>query len=400
MGDKIAISREMELVLCSARPRMDGETAERISGLLEGPVDWGRVLSIAERHRVTALLYRNLRSSSEEKIPKEVLSELQRVYLLNARRNLLFTQDLLEIIGLLEDHGIKTVPFKGLTLAIQAYGDSTLRIFSDLDILVDKEDVLVAKDLLISKGYTPTMKLAPFQDRALLDRGDHYSLFHSKTGTYVEVHWSLLPLVYSVTFDDGLWDRLMKVSLDGASVRSLSSEDLILFLSVHATKHGWSHLMMVSDLAGLIEGEDIDWDFVGLKAGEMRIRRILHIGLLLSQKLFGTAIPEPIATEAARDKEALKFIAEISKSLFDESGPRRFIVKPLVWSRTREGASDRFRFYFRYLRILVTPSSLDYDLIDLPKPLSPLYWVVRPIRLFWVYGLKGGGDLLNKTEKR
>jgi hypothetical protein len=44
------------------------------------------------------------------------------------------------------------VPFKGPALAVQAYGDLSLRQYDDLDLLIHEADVPRAYQLLIANG--------------------------------------------------------------------------------------------------------------------------------------------------------------------------------------------------------------------------------------------------------
>ena len=49
--------------------------------------------------------------------------------------------------------GIPAIPYKGPALAATAYGNVGLRVFGDLDILIQKEDVPRAADMMTALGY-------------------------------------------------------------------------------------------------------------------------------------------------------------------------------------------------------------------------------------------------------
>ena len=65
-----------------------------------------------------------------------LMVELGRLFLLNVGSSFGLAKKLLEILALLDREGVRAIPFKGPTLAVKAYGDLTLRPFSDLDIFV------------------------------------------------------------------------------------------------------------------------------------------------------------------------------------------------------------------------------------------------------------------------
>jgi hypothetical protein len=65
-----------------------------------------------------------------------------------AKTNMLMTAELIAVMKLLKDNEIEAIAFKGPTLSQMAYGDITLRQFSDLDILIDQKDIYKASKIL------------------------------------------------------------------------------------------------------------------------------------------------------------------------------------------------------------------------------------------------------------
>lgn len=116
-------------------------------------VDWDYFFRIAQRHAVLPLVYRQLRQKAADLVPVGVLTKLKSHYQQNAARNALLTAELCRLIKLLRESGIEAVPFKGPSLALFAYHDITLRRFVDLDILVKKNDLFFASEILTKDGY-------------------------------------------------------------------------------------------------------------------------------------------------------------------------------------------------------------------------------------------------------
>lgn len=144
---------EDELLLCCARSHVDPKTAERIQNLLQEDLDWIYLIGTAFQHRVLPLLYSSLKNTSLKGVPQVILNQLHSHFHANTQNNLFLTKELLILLELFADHNISAIPFKGPVLAASAYGDLAWRQFSDLDILVHKQDFLKAKDLLIRHGY-------------------------------------------------------------------------------------------------------------------------------------------------------------------------------------------------------------------------------------------------------
>jgi hypothetical protein len=382
----IRTDREVKLLLACSKPQMDGENEQRICRLLQEEINWGWMQKAARVNGIWPIMYHNLKSVCPNAVPKDILLNLKNVYLNNAMRNLMLTKELLRIIEDFQENGIEAVPFKGPTLAKKAYGDVTLRSFSDLDIMVRKHDVLKAKDVLLIRGYKPQIMFSPRQEKGLLKNACEYNFFRKNPSIAVEIHWRFHPEYCSVPFDEGIWSRLDHVDLEGTQINSFTANDMILILSSHATRHEWSQLKFMSDLAGIISRHQINWDQVASGANEMRIVRILHLGLLLAHDLLGAELPKQTLYEAESDDAAWKIAHSISEKLFsDLDRPDGIIEKYLFWAKARERLSDQARYIFD---VGIKPSQADYDAFPMPELFYPAYWVVRPVRLVWQYVLK------------
>ena len=118
---------ENELLICIARRTLAAAEQARLQRLLSGKLDWEYLLATADRHCLIPLLYGHL--NSVVSVPREVISQLEQLNQENTRSSLLLTGELLQLMSVLEAHGIKAIPFKGPTLALRAYGEVARRQF-------------------------------------------------------------------------------------------------------------------------------------------------------------------------------------------------------------------------------------------------------------------------------
>ncbi|MEI7827549.1 MAG: nucleotidyltransferase family protein, partial [Euryarchaeota archaeon] len=132
---------EEELLLCCARTRLEPPTAARVCELLEGGVDWNRLIILARQHFVTQLFYWHLRERVQNVAPAAFTQELQRDFRANVDRNLYLASELLRLLPLFETVGIPVIVFKGPVFAVNVYKNIALRTFGDLDILLRKHDL-------------------------------------------------------------------------------------------------------------------------------------------------------------------------------------------------------------------------------------------------------------------
>jgi hypothetical protein len=162
-------------------------------------------------------------------------------------------------------------------------------------------------------------------------------------------------------------------------MRTLSSEDLLLVLSAHAAKHVWGRLVWLCDIARIMSLPTLNWSWIGSQAKVLGMVRILHITMLLANRLLGVAIPAPAQESFSEDPATLALVDEIQTPILHEAVLN---VESLAYfrlmMRLRERPVDRLRFL---QRLVFTPGPGEWQAVRLPGPLFPLYRLVRLSRL-------------------
>jgi hypothetical protein len=380
---------EAELLLLCARTHMEPDTAQRVRRLIEARIDWNYLIRQALYHGTIPLLFWNLNRISPEAIPQTILGQLKNAFNAIAGLNLSLTRELIKILNLFGDAGIRALPYKGPVLAAAAYGNLSLRHFSDLDILLAREDILKAKEVLTRQGYRPKLELSANQEIAYLRSHHDYRLVRGQDGVVVEIQWGVTEEMFSFPFDfEAVWERREAAALD---ITSLSPEDLLLILCVHGTKHRWEQLKWICDVAELVSAyrQRIDWYRLSRQAQDLGGERMLLLGLFLAYKLLSAGIPEhqlrrideerELTCLAARIKE--KFFGQISDRLRDE--PAFFYWK--VRERLRDKLAVLLKYFPEYFLRTIVPNSRDHSILRLPAYLSMTYYFLRPIRLICEY---------------
>jgi hypothetical protein len=241
-----ATPSQVELLLCCARAHIDTTTAERIRMLLQKESDWAGLIESSVYHGVMPLLYQSLKTTCPEAVPKTSLAQLQFYFHTSKLHNQFLTSELLKLLNLFEEHGIKAIPFKGAILAVSAYGNLAFRTFGDLDILVHQQDFLRAKDLLLSHGYHSTQKwfLTEAQRVAVMQDMGEYSLASHDGRVNIDLHKRLVAgYLFTLSADlDYFWECLEPVSLLDQTVVSFRAEETLLYLCIHGAKSFWERL--------------------------------------------------------------------------------------------------------------------------------------------------------------
>lgn len=241
-----------------------------------------------------SLLYSNLKALCPDAVPEATLNELQDHFNTNAARNLFVTHELLILLDLFDRHGIQAIPFKGPTLAASAYGDLCLRTFGDLDILVRKQDVLVAEDLLISQGYCPKPPIESASKTDDLEWMNADSFVSEDRRIGIDLHWEIAEKFYFLPLDtERFWEHVYPVSLIGTTVHSFSIETMLLILCVQGAKDGWKSLKHICDVAELLRvPRPIDWKGLMEQCSRAGAKRIVALGLLLANEVLATRTRE------------------------------------------------------------------------------------------------------------
>jgi hypothetical protein len=376
---KCEFGAEFELLLACCTVDRASDSARDLHERLGTGLDWRQLLSLAEHHGVLPLVYQALRGCSAV-VPSAISDDLGARYELNARRNLKFTGELFRVLDCLEANAIPSIPFKGPVLAETVYGDLALRTFSDLDVLVRPDDVVRAETVLQTLCYSPSSQLSQAMKRAYLATGYEYSFDGPAGRNLLEIQWNILPRFYAVDFNcDGFFERSVMATVGGRTVRTLSSEDLLLVLCVHAAKHEWIRLCWLRDIAGVLHSQTLDWSLVERRSRELGIRRIVSVSLLLASRLLGASVPESLAALGRADHEAERLSEQIARNFpaseeYSSESLRYF----RLMLRLRERVRDQLRFLFR---LAFTPSIGEWAVVRLPSPLFPLYRIIRLFRL-------------------
>lgn len=378
------------MLLGCARSKMQPVAARRVAQALKEKIDWDHVIEQAFYHGTGALLFWNLSRLGAEWIPKATFAQLETAYNAIARRNLSLTGELLQLLTLFRNHGIRALPIKGPALAAAAYGNVSLRIFGDLDILMPREDILKAKDLLRQQGYQPQLHLTASEEIEYLRSHHDYKFVRAAGGIVVELQWGITQWSFAFPFDfDEIWERRVIGSLAGASVYNLSSENLLLILCVHGTKHRWERLKWICDIAELVDvdRDKIDWPRLLERARAQGGERMLLLGLSLAQDLLGASLPGKIAARINMDSRIKSLAAQVDRALFPESARASafYDEPPVFYWKARERMRDKWallwRYFPEYFYRLVVPNKRDRAVVQLPPFLSVGYYLIRPVRL-------------------
>ena len=355
------------------------EKMDRIRLLSCESIRWNLLLDLADRHGAQPLLCQSL-VGVQDVVPPAEMSALKKRYQINLHKALFLSRELIRIVEHLSALSIEVMPYKGVALAEMAYGDIALRHAGDIDVLIRPQDFPRIRDAVRELGYTPHLSLSPAEERAYLKSGYECAFDGAAGPNLLELQWAIQPSFYAIDFDmDALFQRAVTVSVAGHTMKTPSSEDLLLVLSAHAAKHVWGRLVWLCDIARIMGLPTLDWTWIASQAKSLGIVRILRVSMLLANRLLSAIIPPAAQAGLPEDPGTPALVDEIQTHIASESV---FNVESLAYfrlmMRLRERPLDRLRFL---QRLALTPGPGEWQAIHLPAPLFPLYRLVRLSRL-------------------
>jgi len=381
--------REVDLLLHCARTRLNVQQVQHVRTLLSENLDWAYVTRMATRHGVMPLLYWNLNKACPDSVPANIFQQFRTNFFQISARNLSLAGELLKVLHHLKEHAIPAIPFKGPTLAVLAYGHLSLRQFGDLDIFVPKRDLPHAAEILLSQGYEARNQLNHEHPREPL--AEKYHTFVRKDGLVgVDLQWMIADNQFSFQLDHEDWQaRLTPVSLAGSTVLSFPPEVMLLILCVHGSKHRWTRLQWVCDVAELLCAHpDIDWEKVKGLASQLGGQRMLTLGIVLAHDLLGTTLSVEELKGFTQDEVAKSLVRQLRSQLFlDGEGVRDPGAPSAFYLKLRDRWWDKAK-YAMYLCIKRKPVSQAQGAGPLPVSLTCLYYLFWPFLKVGKYGLR------------
>lgn len=388
---------ETQLILDCSQTRLNSQQTARVSNVLSESPDWDFVLNIAAKNGLLPIICWNLLQKFSDLLDPEIKNLLSQTLQKQTKKNLFLTQQLIEIVKILEKVEIPILPFKGTTLAMQAYGNLALRDYCDLDILIQPKHFDEAVRVLSQNGFAPIGKINRLKRNILFfNTRKDVGLVGKNEIVRIELHWKLSGSHFAMPLEiDELWKRLETINLGGTELYALPFNDLFIYLCLHGSRHAWEKLSWICDLHELIlttenSGKKINWIEVQKHAENYGCVKVLELGLFLVHEFYNLKTNfsnfEQIQNNSAYEKiaEQVKRKA-FSKNKTSSNIDDWYLYHLSLKERKIDQLKLHLRYFFWYLKIIFKPNSLDKSVFHLPNFLYPIYYILRPIRLLFGY---------------
>ncbi len=261
--------------------------------------DWSTLITEAESHALSNLLYTHL-LSCDIAIPAQPTILFKALTAKHQRVNRERSNALNEILDKFAQKGIETILLKGMALINCLYPDQSQRPMGDIDILVPASKTVLAQQSLREIGYHA-------EDRKQGHRYDHHHLpiaSCSRNGMViqVEIHRDTLSgdVTESMSFDEVICEA-NPITIDGRPCFTLGHHDMLKHLCHHTFEPcDRIKLGAVADIYGYATRyfDQIDWSWMKEKQPHtINTLRCLHflspLPVALAERLSAPTVRAP-----------------------------------------------------------------------------------------------------------
>jgi hypothetical protein len=231
-----------------------------------------------------------------EQIGAKKYDQLRNLYQQSTLLNLWYSWELKCVLEAITEEHVSVMVLKGADIATTLYRRPELRHYSDVDLMVQPENLAATIAVFERLGYhyhqeyrfeTVSKQRAAFVYVKEVAAG--YLVF--------EIHTSPHSNEMGVSFDTAqIWARARPITIEGINVCGMGLEDLLIYLCWHFRSHSFSRLIWLYDITMVLLrcSDSMDWNLVRNIARKQGLMSTVYFCILWCQQVFHISLPEYI----------------------------------------------------------------------------------------------------------
>lgn len=268
---------------------------------------WDRLLRQANSANVGAILVFLLEEHGLlDDVPPQPREHLEAARIVALRHRRLTGYEVERIRSDLAQLGLPLILLKGAAYAMAGLPSGRGRLFSDIDILVPKDQLDDVENALMVHGWASTHHDAYDQRYYRTWMHELPPMVHLRRGNAIDVHHAILPETAPVRPDPALLRaaaRPIPGDLGELGVCTLSPHDMFLHSAVHLFfggefDQGLRDLFDMHRLATHFGTEPGFWDGLVARAGALELTRPMFYALRYANRTFDTPVPASVMAAA------------------------------------------------------------------------------------------------------
>lgn len=294
-------SPEFELLKLSLRVDDPGNAITEAAGILEKyQINWDNLFERADLHEIKPQLAIFINKLPSHLIDVEFKEKINQAYQVNLYKQLGNVAEFFRINKILENAGIKVVPFKGFWIAYSCYGNIGDRESVDVDLFTDPNDLEKIQHNMVLQGY----QVEDFFKRYTLDKikrkfgeynfdkiENNIRIFH------FEFQWRISKPLYELGINiNDLRSQIIESSLQNRELQVFTpSADFLLAAMHHGGKDPLIELKQVYDIALILKKHSVlRWEWILNTAENYKIENVIYVAARLAFEITGVKIPNEI----------------------------------------------------------------------------------------------------------
>jgi hypothetical protein len=243
-----------------ARPhRLLFELAARRLPESVAPSDADELVRSAIEHRMHGILWSSV-SQGAIRLPPEATWLLAATDLAVRDHHERLWRVLHDVQQRLAQLGVRTAAAKGVAAEMRWYGRIGERPCRDIDLLLEPGAEDRTADIIAELQPAHSLRT---EIAASVRAGTLQSVDLDVDGVAIDLHADLLKVEIPTRGSRALWSRTHL--LDGptsSAVRAIDAETSLIHFAIHLNKDRFARLLGYADIARLMAGESLDWDFI------------------------------------------------------------------------------------------------------------------------------------------
>ena len=334
-------------------------------------LDWEKVTRLAIKHKVIPQTYPILKLTNA---PNTIIDKIKKYLVTYNKEVTLIENELFKITDILNNKSIEHIVIKGYELAKNYYKQINEREFSDIDLLIKKENLASINNILLKLGYNPKKKLTKKQHISELKSQYSVTYINKKTNLEIDLHWHVAQIQFRYKFNQ----TILFNSYQKKEINNLSPENNLLFLSIHGAKENWDQLKLLLDLKMIISNQNLDWDYIIRTANEFHMKQILLISLLSCKTILKVKLPDNIQKLINNNiiRSQVSIITDNISNNVELNEWEAFCFQLKI----RDKIINKIKFIYYNLSI---PHEEDWEIIKIPDSLFFLYYIFKPLKTIY-----------------
>jgi hypothetical protein len=381
--DKIAImyGEPMALLIQCCRVHFKTDSIENLNEKIEkfGDEKLAEVLKKAQLlsrlHRIRPVVYRVLLNANISAELKTALkNELHSITL----KNFELAKETERIVKRLEAANVLAIPYKGVAFSKQFYGDISMRESSDIDLVINADQLDLIIKLMQEDGYKANgiEGLKRIKRESFIAHQKDFCFDLDKT-FHVEFHWRNTHPNFCMKSPLDLFKNSQELEIE-------KSEHLRAVVLHHWITEGFEYLKTLIDIGQAISKEE---KYLNLSAIRVNSLYGLDIAQRCNHELFGL-IQNYIQHNPIVKKKARAIIGYNLNHNFRRNNSNRTLTLIRQYYTSfnnqfvfKESFGEKISFLFKFWTGLLLPKHKDYSMVGIHKSFGFLYFFIRAYRL-------------------